>query len=454
MDSLLMRYLVLLFTLTSHLACANGWMSESPYLKGGEIIIDSSIDLVSEDIYFELYENKFITKVTYNVQSSTPSYSGTLSFPVLCKSKEYETDNIDCINDFSVSINGIKTSFSEADSSELLQFEKQFKTNVYDKNIISQHFNKGGIHPTTPEQGSYVKLFNASIHSSGPSFSIKVEYSTPYYYNWSGFTKSSLYYYSNDLVFYDFRPASSWVEKPATKLSVIIKNIGAKGEIVLPSDWSFDQPVKGTYSAKISPFVPAKTKNLIIGINQSNFKQYKSHKETNKNIEFSISSTDTLPHKKNRYEAQNASDSRASTAWCTRNKTSKIRMEISPKASKKPYHCQFEGIGIMNGYTKSEKTWRNNRKVKRGIFRVNQNYAAHFELPLVKERNEFIAYDFIQHIASRANTILGPTERSDIYLRANSTQELIIEIEILETYKGEKYEDTCISEIFPLYNCG
>ena len=305
---------------------------------------------------------------------------------------------------------------------------------------------------SAPEKHSFVELYAADISSATNEFTITIKYQTPYYYNWSGFTKSSIYYYSNDMIYYDFSPAASWVKSPARELNVSIENKSAKGKIIFPPDWNFNKTKGGNYSSTLKPFSPQETKSLIIGVDQKSFKQYLSHQEVLDKINISSYSNDTLKHTQDRYNAKNAVDKKTETAWCSNKSKPRIHLHIKPIKTDQSYQCQFEGIGLMNGYARSKKIWEDNRKVKNGTIYINDLQIGKFDLSPIKLGAALYPYELIQHITSRTDN-LRITSGSD-YWKINSSQELNIIIEISDTYDGEKYEDLCISEIFPIYNCG
>ncbi|MDH5434252.1 MAG: hypothetical protein OEY19_09935 [Gammaproteobacteria bacterium] len=451
-----MRWIITGLFFLSNTIMANGWMLESPYLKSGEIQIDNSLQLESEDVLFELYEDEFKTTVIYRVKSEAPDYKGHLSFPVLCKNGEYETDKIDCIKNFNVYVNEQKTKSNEGSLDELNQFNQQFKTNVYDKKTIAQHFVKESQYSPPESNDAYIKMFNALVQSSKKDFSIKIEYTTPYYYNWSGFSKSSFYYYSNDLIYYDFTPAASWVKEPAKFLNVTVRNLSTRGSILFPEGWKFEKN-GNNWQSKVTPFSPSKTQRLIVGVDQSGYKQYTSHQRLTKDIPYTVSSDDTLEHKANRYSASNTFDGKPETAWCTSQSRSTINLTITPK-DKQSYGCSFEGIALFNGYTQSEEIWKSNRRVKHGIITIlgefDVYFAAYFDLPPITNNLRFNPYNYIQYISERTDTINEKLKGSKPYLSFTSQDKLKIEIKILETYESDKDKDTCISEIYPIYNCG
>ena len=132
-----------------------------------------------------------------------------------------------------------------------------------------------------------------------------------------------------------------------------------------------------------------------------------------------------------KYQAQNAHDLNYKTAWVEGVKGDGVGEylvyhfnSVSPRITK---------IVVVNGYVKSESAWKNNSRVKTlKVYIDNEPYAL---LSLSDERSE-------QYF--KLTTPIGndPAE-SD-----KNGKEWTIKFEILEVYKGDKYDDTVITEIY------
>lgn len=81
-------------------------------------------------------------------------------------------------------------------------------------------------------------------------------------------------------------------------------------------------------------------------------------------------------------------------------------------------------VEIHNGYMKSDKLWQENSRVKELKLYVN---------------GEFYATLMLKDIQNKQIFDIGRIE--------SKNTELVFKFEIISVYKGEKYEDTCISEI-------
>jgi len=94
------------------------------------------------------------------------------------------------------------------------------------------------------------------------------------------------------------------------------------------------------------------------------------------------------------------------------------------KYTLRPNMPRITKLLIVNGYVKSQTAWKNNSRVKRLKFYVNDKPIAILNLE-----------------DSRSEQIFEFEPMSD-------TVDWTMKFEILEVYKGEKYDDTALSEIY------
>ena len=125
------------------------------------------------------------------------------------------------------------------------------------------------------------------------------------------------------------------------------------------------------------------------------------------------------------YKAEFANDLSYKTAWVEGKKDEGIGEYLeyyfkndSPRITE---------IIISNGYMKSEETWKNNNRVKKLKLYVNS-----------------VPFGILNLKDSRTDQYL---EVGTLGHNKNGT-DLILKFEILEVYKGSKYNDTAITEIY------
>ena len=141
---------------------------------------------------------------------------------------------------------------------------------------------------------------------------------------------------------------------------------------------------------------------------------------------YSVKASSSLhPDKGKVYRAENANDISYKTAWVEGKEDEGIGEYLeyyfknsSPRVTK---------IIISNGYMKSESAWKNNNRVKKLKLYVNGKFYG------VKNLED-----------SRTDQVFD----IGTFGRNKNGSELILRFEILEVYKGEKFNDTAITEIY------
>ena len=147
-----------------------------------------------------------------------------------------------------------------------------------------------------------------------------------------------------------------------------------------------------------------------------------------------VTGTSQLPsNKKYTYPPKNAGDLDYQTAWVEGKNSYGVGESLT-------YHFEsgsprITKIIIANGYVKSEKTWRENLRVKK--LNVYYNNLLQYQLNL---KNSYTEQSFsVKPIGNHPKNV-------SIYKKELSQWEL--RFEIVEVYKGSKYKDTAISEIY------
>lgn len=124
------------------------------------------------------------------------------------------------------------------------------------------------------------------------------------------------------------------------------------------------------------------------------------------------------------YLPDNIHDFDLFTAWVPDNSNGSIGKKINFHF--KPFAPRVNEIIIWNGYIKNNDLWKANSRVAKFKMIVNGKPTAILELKDVNNTQSFK---------------INPIQSTD------STRDLILTLEILEVYKGTKYDDVAVSEI-------
>lgn len=138
--------------------------------------------------------------------------------------------------------------------------------------------------------------------------------------------------------------------------------------------------------------------------------------------------------KKNSYDIKNIKDFSYQTAWVEGVKNYGIGefIEFTFESS----HPRITVIKIANGYIKNKMVWKNNSRVKKlKVYVDNKVYG------IINLKDVYA----LQTI--KLEKPIGHSDRED-YKKLQKMPKWKIRFEILDIYKGNKYKDTAISEIF------
>lgn len=149
------------------------------------------------------------------------------------------------------------------------------------------------------------------------------------------------------------------------------------------------------------------------------------------------------------YKSANICDGKTETAWVEGAKGNgvgewiKIQLDAEKRSPSSTPFSVFE-VGIIPGYSKSEKTWRENNRIKTLtmiVFSPPPSYPKEYEYMVfrlkLQDKNKLQYFE----LPDRKKAInLNPMTKT-VWLR------------IEDVYKGTKYDDTCISEVILVGGC-
>lgn len=126
------------------------------------------------------------------------------------------------------------------------------------------------------------------------------------------------------------------------------------------------------------------------------------------------------PQKGNRYDAACAEDANARTCWASKGAGQWLEFRFEQEGTGP---VGFRGIRLMNGYAKSPELWKANARVK--TLRMDLNGVAVRRLRLL-DRNGVQSLTF-----------------PDLQVGSGD----VLRLTVLDTYPGQKHQDTCLTEI-------
>lgn len=144
------------------------------------------------------------------------------------------------------------------------------------------------------------------------------------------------------------------------------------------------------------------------------------------------------PQKNNIYDASSIFDWDVQTAWVVNGYGIGEYVEVAFPANTQ---VRATSCYIVNGYNKNETTWKNNSRVKSMDLYLDGTLIAHVNLKDTRDQQFFMLPDTIP---------LNTKDLSKFKTLKVEYQEYLVstlKFEITDVYKGDKYEDTAISEL-------
>ncbi|MFM2393890.1 MAG: hypothetical protein RLZZ546_1872 [Bacteroidota bacterium] len=407
----------------------------STVLKTGRIqlIKDKFVNIVREDLSVIIEDDYTYVKVKYafknmNVDKDTITYG----FPVDIIQDAYEGDfnlNSNDLKDISFLLNGSK-----------LPIKKHFDLGV--NNLENQPYPLNMHYRRNWYLVDLIVLGNSD-------FDLIVEYKVKNYYIDHGISKSFFTSYDKRNFIYDLSPAFHWGDGDIKELNITadLSKINCHADSIKVMNFKNFKNQNGIYQAKFSNFKLNKISPFIIEYENKINKLSKDIAENDFTKKY-LKSIESISNLKGNYEIKNLIDRDFNTAWAEGKEDSGLGEKIIINLN----DCTINAICLINGYAKNEETFYNNNRIKKARIEfefvkegdLDDNYADE-----LSKEFEFVEFaDLPYKSVNKDNFAHLISIVADFgYLSMKMRK---ITLTILEVYKGKKFNDTCLSEIYLL----
>jgi hypothetical protein len=372
-----------------------------------KVMNNEFIKMKNEQIYITLYENECKYRVEYTFVNTADEQSVVMGFPNFVLTSDHSVNY--GINDFSAfeenSIYEVFRKYDESqrghDMQELYEcFEVHFDkgetkhiTNTYSQEYTT-HYGDGG-------KAIYILTTGASWKGTIDTISVFIDSEIPF----SQMVRRTAFFHN------------IYEEDGEMKINTRIENRGLR---ISPDKYALVYGGARMLFRDIEP--------------DFDIEIFKPDPLVNE-----ISASSELEDENGRYSVKNIIDERPETAWVEGKKDSGIgeyiTINITPCSEIDKYYgkkglYKIKKIGIISGYAKNNTTFKQNNRIKK--FRLK------YDNGLTKSR--YVKYTLKDTMAMQYIEFKKPVFMNKLKLQ------------ILEVYKGSKYDDTCISEIkiFPV----
>ncbi len=282
---------------------------------------------------------------------------------------------------------------------------------------------------------------------------LKMNYSASYWFEDYEFSKSPITEFSSRVLYYPFSPAGFWkglISKIKIELdlgpyrhlqSVHLSpfKLESQGQHLTGIGRNLDLKMISPLVLSLNPDPAAK--NQLIHWNSLKDKDYSR-------IMAEPNASSTL---KGNYRAKNLMDGDPDTAWCEGKPGHGIGEWVEfyiPKDAKQYVTCRYYGVALTQGYLKQQTTFENNGRLKE----VRLTECGEEEPFATAHFNDTQRHDLAVDVIKIQNYQNPQVLRFMNKIRDD--QPVCLRLTIDKVYKGKKFEDTCISEVAILLNCG
>lgn len=428
--------MLLIISITTILFANGGPINESYYVSTGNIVLteNKNITLKKENLSIKIDEDYANYEVDYTFKNSGKEKTLTYAFPI---------DHINYTPEF--------MSENELENLGLDYFEIKDNGKVLDYNI------KKNIE--TYENEEYVGYYNKYIKDwyitkikfpANSEKHINVNYRIKAMLDDVLTSKSFFPSYSDRVLIYDLSPSGYWGKGDVSEFNLTIdtrnlfKNNGKIKTIQCNLFDKNDFNLKNNkymYNSKSFNMKNAGKLEIIYDNSSVNLKKVYDNNGIKKKHFDRLKVSSVLNNDK-RYSKNNLFDDDPTTAWVEGVKDYGKWQYVEFKI--KNFNAVV--LQILNGYTKNKKTYYENNRIKKLMVEISkENYS--------KEDMKRHVIDLEDKDYSKYNPnypqgfAQSLIEYGDLSFAQN---ESIIRIYILDVYKGTKYNDTCISELYIL----
>lgn len=363
-----------------------------------KVMNNEFVKMKKEQIYITLYEDECKYRVDYTFVNDADEQSVVMGFPNFVLTSDHSVSY--GINDFSA-FNGnsrykIFREYNESQNGYEMQ-------ELYE--CFEVHFNKGETKNIT---NTYSQEYTTYYGDGAKAIYILTTGAS-----WKGTIDTISVFIDSDI------PFSQMVNRTAFFHNVYEKDgemkINTKTEDrglrISPDNYVIEQGVIKMVFTDIEP--------------DFNIEIFKPESLVNK-----ISASSELEAENDLYSVNNIIDEKPETAWVEGKNNSgigeSITINITPRSkSGKKGSYKIKKIGIINGYAKDNTTFKQNNRIKRLRIKYENGLT----------RSKRVKYDLKDTMAMQYIEFKEP-----IFLNK-------LKIEILDVYKGSKWDDTCISEV-------
>lgn len=458
---------------------ANGSIYDNPHRVSGNVLIASKrFSLEREQLDLRLNATDYEAKVTYALREAANGRgrpAASMYFPVVCGTVDEDAAQKPngglCIETFEAWINDRPVP-SKAMPSVVVDDNKTLQALA---RTINRRARKNYREVLNEIPSSYA-FFRIDIPADREVKTVAVRYKTGYAQIKGDSSESAHQRFDKARLIYDFFPAATWMGSGDKELVVKLDTRNVQGALSYDrKQWPFvgngNEAVlllRNPDFAKLPPLTLS-TDNAGYQIFVDDMRRL-ADSASNYRISVLNAAASTTGHD----DAKALFDRNPGTFWCWRGKSALLEMELDPlviNSSYNPvdkvrdfYPAPIETLVVLNGAVASKAAFDSYGQARRVVITTADDTAGNppgSELPLSamgSDKDRFQPLITLPHEARGQNSRLfdslpqfpGPVTEAD---RARIQKRKLL-FRITDVHKNPATEESCISEIYPVYNGG
>ncbi len=262
-------------------------------------------------------------------------------------------------------------------------------------------------------------------------------------------SKSAMVSYASRDLIYPLWPAGGWAGKPTLNITLDAKGWDGMTKVVQPAG------VKSSGGVHTWTLPNADLRALgsvVVRIDADRVLGHKKLVATNAETgayTMKLGARASSALSGGSYGAEMLLDGKGETAWCEGKDGDGVGEWVELTVARGPTqaYCQLEGLVIVPGYAKSQAVWDNNNRISA------------LTLGPCGGAGERVSLDVAKRYDASARLVYMSMGMSDLFQSLSeramkSPKDWCVRVTLQEVQRGAKYQDTCISEIAGLVNCG
>ena len=460
--------------------CANGSMWETPHRASGNVLLPSGrFTLQHEELDIRLAATDYEAKLTYVLNDAggkRNSAAAFMYFPVICSQPVGQGESSRCIKKFQAHVDGQLVRSEMLLSSEVIKSKSLF---LQATRLNARMQSNGVVSDVQSELPSHYAYYKVKLPSEEVK-SLTIEYKAAYAQEVGGSSKQASTYYGPARMVYDFSPAATWAGHDVSELQIRVDITAMQSALAFDKKhWPFVfQGNMGSLTLRDPDL--AKLPPLELTTNSAGFQEFVSFmtflKQTQTRYQGSV--LEAKPGQSGHNDVAALFDRDPATFWCWQGKSATLSLRLPLEALKsiggaKGVPESYEranlwSLGWLNGAVQNKNTFEQFGMAKRISLQAKPPFAeGNFQirpdrqfdrLPLSvmkseqdRFRSHWLSEGPLVMALAAEHEVIPESKAAAVQYRKNIKPiEFILKIEDVHPRKDS--DESCISEIYPVYS--